>query len=544
MQFSDADTQGTNCPHRLYRSQSLSRSLAVFTALLAACSVSRATDSDPADPILNLFLQKGFITEAEAAKAKAQVAALRTNETLEVPAALNSKWRISEGIKRAQLFGDIRLRYEDRTAQDPAGGKIDLQRFRYSVRVGTRGDVFDDFYYGLRVETASNPRSPWVTFGTSSSGTPYQGPFGKSTASINVGQAYIGWHPESWADLTVGKMPNPLYTTRMVWDPDLNPEGASEKFNYSVGPADLFASFAQFLYQDVSPSTASGGLGFNGLTGQRADDVFLLPFQAGFTYNITTNLAFKVAPTLYKYIGLHRSSIGSPNVTSPFFGDPYIGEGAYLGPGTGTVNGSSGYGTSSTLAGYGSLGFPLNQVGVNNLMVVEVPFEFDFKVRHFDARVFGDAAYNLDGKARAKAAAAGYAAYLANQATPPTISAFSPQQNEDKAYQIGLAVGSEGGMTGHVRHPWEFKTYWQHIEQYALDPNLIDSDVFEGRENMEGINVQLAYGFNRNVIGSIAYAHGSRINNKLGTGGSNQDIPQINPINQFDLLQLDLTLQY
>ena len=74
--------------------------------------------------------------------------------------------------------------------------------------------------------------------------------------------------------------------------------------------------------------------------------------------------------------------------------------------------------------------------------------------------------------------------------------------------------------------------------------NIIDSDVFEGRENMEGVNVRVGYGFTRNVIGSIRYAHASRINKKLGTGGSNQDIPQINPINQFDLLQLDLTLKY
>ena len=61
---------------------------------------------------------------------------------------------------------------------------------------------------------------------------------------------------------------------------------------------------------------------------------------------------------------------------------------------------------------------------------------------------------------------------------------------------------------------------------------------------MEGINVQLGYGFTRNLIGSVRYGHGSRINQRLGTGGSNQDIPQMNPINQFDLLQLDLSLNY
>jgi hypothetical protein len=518
--------------------------LAVLAAMLAAWPVSKALAEDPADPIINLFLQKGFITETEAAKAKAEMQAIRTNQSQEMPHIPESKWKISEGIKSIQMFGDLRLRYEDRRAEDPAGGSIDLQRFRYSLRLGIRGEVFDDFNYGLRIETSANPRSSWVTFGTSSSGTPYQGPFGKSTAGIAVGQIYIGYHPANWVDLTVGKMPNPLYTTPMVWDPDINPEGAAEHFKYTVGAADVFATFGQFLYQDVNPSSASGGLGFNGLTGQNANNVFQLAFQGGFTYHFTTNMSVKVAPSVYKYLGLQRSSVTSPNVNSPFFGDPYIGEGVYLGPGTGTINGYSGFGTSSTLPGYGSLGFPLNQVGLNDLLVIDVPFEFDFKVHHLDARVFGDFAYNLEGNNRAKAAAAGYAAWLASQPTPPTIHAFSPQKNQDKAYQIGLAIGNEGGWDAHVRHPWEFKTFWQHTEQYALDPNIIDSDVFEGRENMEGVNAQIAYGFTRNVIASIRYAHGSRIDKKIGTGGSNQDIPQINAINQFDLLQLDLTLKY
>ncbi len=160
-----------------------------------------------------------------------------------------------------------------------------------------------------------------------------------------------------------------------------------------------------------------------------------------------------------------------------------------------------------------------------------MPFEFDFKVHHLDARVFGDFAYNLEGNDRAKAAAAGYSAWLASQATPATISGFSAQKNEDKAYQIGVAIGNEGGWDAHVRHPWEFKTYWQHTEQYSLDPNIIDSDIFEGRENTEGINVQLAYGFMHNVIGSVRYGHARASTKNSAPAAATRDIPQINPIN-------------
>src|SRR5208283_4506245 len=102
-----------------------------------------------------------------------------------------------------------------------------------------------NFYFGFRLETSSNPRSPWDTFGGSS-----PGPFGKSGNGVAVGQAYIGWRLGDWADITAGKMSNPLYATSMVWDSDLNPEGAAERFKYAVGNAEFFANFGQFLYQD------------------------------------------------------------------------------------------------------------------------------------------------------------------------------------------------------------------------------------------------------------------------------------------------------
>ena len=517
--------------------------IGIPVALIGLGLVRLAFGADPSDPIINLFLRKGFITEQEAAKARSEIEALRTNEVQQMPTSTAPLWRLDKQIKNAELFGDIRLRYERRSAEAP-GGEVDLDRARYAVRLGVRGEVFDDFYYGLRLETSSNPRSPWVSFATSSSGTPFYGPFGKSTSSMAVGQAYLGWHPWDWVDLTVGKMPNPLFTTPMVWDPDLSPEGAAEHVKYQVGKAELFATFGQFLYQDVNPSEADPGLGFNGLIGQKTDNVFQIAWQAGLQYQFTTNTSAKLAATLYQYIGLQRSSATSPDALRPYFGDPFIGEGAYLGPGSGTIEGGSSYGTSSTLPGYGSYGFPLNQVGVNDLQVIELPLEVRFKLGKLDSRVFGDFAYNLEGKKRAEAAAQGYADWLANQPTAPTIQPFAPQRNENHAYQIGFALGSQHGWPMGERHPWELKTFWQHTEQYALDPNLPDSDVFEGRGNLEGAAVQLTYGLTPNFIASVRYAHATRINKKIGTGGSSLDIPQVNPIDRYNLLQLDLSFRF
>lgn len=521
--------------------------LALLAAVGASLPVERAAAAETTDPVLGLLLQKGVITEDEAAKAEAQIADERTNEAAP---ALNSNWKTTAGMKNLQLYGDLRLRFEERQEKDPSGGNIELQRYRYAARLGLKGDPTDDTYFGFRLETSSNPRSSMVTLGTSSSSNPYVGPYGKSQNGINVGQIYLGWQPETWVDLTAGKMPNPLFTSAMVWSPSINPEGLAERFKYTVGELDFFATFGQFDYADQNPNSATGGLGFNGLTGQSADNIFQVAWQGGFNYHLTTNTTFKAAATIYQYFGLQRSSQLKGSPLSPYFGDPYVGEGAYTGPGSANqVNGYSGYGGSSALPGYASAGYPNNQAGLNDLSVLEVPFELNFKIRQLDARVFGDVAYNLEGAQRAQAAAQGYAAYLANQNPPATIHGFSPQTGDCKAYQIGFALGSPGALglvngSTAKKHAWEVRTYWQHVEQYALDPNLPDTDFFAGAQNMQGIYAAVAYGLSDNFIATIRYGQAKRINDLLGTGGTGQDIPQINPISTFNLFQADLTFKF
>ncbi len=267
-------------------------------------------------------------------------------------------------------------------------------------------------------------------------------------------------------------------------------------------------------------------------------------------YHFTTNVSAKIAANLYQYVGLHTN-------VSPFFGDPFVGEGQFTGRGTvNPVNGASGYGTSSSLLGNSSLGFPNNQVGLDHLLVLEIPAEVNFKVWSLNARLFGDFSYNLEGSQRAEVAAAGYANYLALQSVGSAISVnpFAPQRNDVKAYQVGFGLGNGGQVYGPMqglvygstsrRNTWEVRTYWQHIEQYALDPNMLDSDFFEGRGNLEGIYAAIAYGLADNVITTFRYGYASRINDKLGTGGSNQDIPQVNPIQHYNLFQLDLTFRF
>ena len=325
-----------------------------------------------------------------------------------------------------QFYGDLRLRYEYRGVDNPPArcrpnrqgstSTFYRERLRYALRLGIRGDLFDDWSYGIRLETSNNPRSPWDTFGnntTSGSDTPSD----KNSSSIYLGQAFLNWHPAAWVEMSAGRMPMPLYTTPMVWDSDINPEGAFEKFKYTIGNVDLFADFGQFDYQD--PSSASEF---------PSSDVFLLAWQAGAVVRISDHTSAKIAPVLYTYTGV--GPIVGANSVGNGLHSPFVGQGAN-GFNVGVPGGSEVY--------------EYNEQGINDLLILEIPAEYDFKlwktpVGTLQARLFGDFAYNFQGADRAMAA------YNTNPAAFPGLSGAQTDQN--KAYQIGFGVGSDGPVYG------------------------------------------------------------------------------------------------
>jgi hypothetical protein len=105
------------------------------------------------------------------------------------------------------------------------------------------------------------------------------------------------------------------------------------------------------------------------------------------------------------------------------------------------------------------------------------------------------------------------------------------------AYQIGTGIGS-------TKHKGDISltAFWQHAEQYALDPNLVDSDIYDSRVNMEGAMVQLGYAITDAVTANLTYARGRQIDHALGTGGVG-DLG-INPVNDYNLFQADLSFKF
>lgn len=484
--------------------------IAVAAGLAAGSTVARAQD---AGALLDLLVKKKLITDQEAEEVRGEL----TRDAAQTAAG---KWKLSAPITEVELYGDMRVRYEQRQGTTPdvmpgtpgPNDTLKRSRERYRLRLGLRGVLMDDWFFGLRLETSTNPRSTNVTFGDDA------GPFGKTSDSIGVGQAYLGYSGVRDIRLTAGKMPNPLVTTLMVWDADINPEGLAEQwkhsYNFSFGggttaaaesyskdgksaavataepwklKVDLFVNMGQFVYDDINPENP---LGARTATGGRLNpnsDSWLLAWQAGAKFNFPNNVYFQVAPVLYTYTGN---------------GDSF--NAFYVGGNRGVTN---------------TISMATNQVGTNSLLILETPVEFGFKIGELPFRIFGDFAVNFDADDRATAAG-------------------HPEAGDQRyAYQIGLGIGQLK-----AKHDWQLQAFWQHTEQYSLDPNLVDSDFFDSRVNIEGVVVQGGYAISDAIIFNLSYGYGRRADKSLGTGGIG-DIP-INPLDKYQIFQADLNVKF
>jgi hypothetical protein len=439
------------------------------TLLRGADSGAKAPASD-ADVLLNIFQDKGLISPQDVEKARAELAKRAAKSSGE--GAKDSKIKIAKWIESVDLFGDARLRYEYRGGEggDKTGGdQMERNRWRYRLRAGARLQFTDHFQGGVRLESGPSGRSSNVTYGDD------VGPWGKNTDGLFIGLLYFNYAPTTWFNATAGRQENPFKTTSLVWDHDLTPEGLSESFTHTVGKFDLFATFGQYIYDDSNPDNVFGA-------GADFSDAFLFVNQVGGRFNFNKDVSAQIAPALNFYSGQGDT-----------YGGPFVG---------------------STL---------LNTVGINDLLILDVPAEVKFKIGSVPARLFGDFAVNLEGSDRARAAG-------------------NPSEDDEiYAWQAGVEVGSAKKKSG-----WSGKAYYQSTGLYSLDANMVDSDLFDSRLNMNGFVLQGVYAFTDFLNVTLTYANADRKNNSLPTGGvGDLGLPSgTAELEKFQLLQADLNFKF
>ena len=450
----------------------------IVTAVISAALLTGgAAFGQSGDAILDLLTKKGVISQKEANDAREQLDA-QNAQTFDA----YNKIKVSSWVNNLQFFGDGRLRYEWRSGTGNAGtgaayDNASLDRFRYRLRFGVKGEFLDDFSYGLRLETGTKGNSANVTMG----GQGFSGsPWAKGgNDAIELGQFWAqykvanGWRPD-WLTLIGGRFETPFIQYGMGWKDDINPEGFAQKFLFKTEKVDYFLTLGEFTYNNTAKQDNFG-------TGASGVDTWLLGIQGGGTVKITKDISVRLAPSFYTYTNPDSTTLG---IFAP------------------------------TLAAG-------NITGVNKLNVFALPGEVAFPIPgiNLPGKVFGEFDINVTGDERA--AKAGWSGYGA----------------QDIAYQVGAQIGSTK-----KKHDWLLKAYWQHVELNSLDPNLVNSDYFDQRMNMQGIVASGTYMFTDFLSATLTYADAKAINSALPTLTGTGDLA--GNLRSYDLIQADLNWKF
>ena len=429
-----------------------------------------------------------------------------------------AKLSVSDAIDSATLYGDVRVRYEARSGTGPTSttsGNVDEQRdrARYKVTLGVKTEA-GDWYGDLALAMGANGRSDNATFGKAAQSNI------NDKETLFVKRAMIGWKATDWLSLEAGRMNNPLYTTPMVWDADLNFEGLAEKLTYKVNDADFFATAAQAEYQGDRKNFST--------TGDTVTTEFFA-FQGGVKYAFNDHTNSKVALTYTTYN--HNTKGGAGSKFTPGLSNQGAGASA-----SAALNQTTG----ALVLTPASAGYQINAFGVNDLDTIEIPAEANFYMNDssIGLKLFGDYVYNTSGSDRAEAAAL---------AVPANAAAIRAAGNDDTAWMLGVGIGSAKDFKSFdsgkmVKGDWSARIWYQDVGVYSVDPNAVDSDFMDSRVNTKGVVLKGQYNFTDNVYTNLAYGHARRKNSALGTAGAANDIA-LN-WNDLDLLQLDLTYKF
>ncbi len=174
--------------------------------------------------------------ESEQLRSEMDALTKRLNELeAEQPEKSKTSWTDKITIK-----GDLRYRFEY-VGKDDSTSK---NRQRIRARLGAYADVNDFTTAGIRIRTGGDANSGNQTIG---------GDF--NAKDIYLDLAYITLAPSeaTYGAVTLGKMKYPWkVTTDLIWDSDVNPEGAAYTYATKLDNTGLFGSAGYFKVQDTS----------------------------------------------------------------------------------------------------------------------------------------------------------------------------------------------------------------------------------------------------------------------------------------------------
>jgi hypothetical protein len=402
--------------------------------------------------------------------------------------AKNERWGLPDAlpdwVSRIKVKGDLRLRAEDdEFAAGNAPNIIDYQavnegdsdiflnttedrqRLRERVRLGVDAKLSNTMKAGLRLSTGSteDPVSTNQTLGN------YNNRY-----DVVLDQAYLKYDDYNldnykWLTLSGGRMPNPFFSTDLVWDGDLGFEGLAATARHSLVGADnlweqdeqtrnLFFTVGAFSLQEVELSS---------------NDKWLFAGQLGVDWQTENQSTFTFATAYYNYVNIdgRQNPVGSTefDYTAPQFmqwGNTVYGIGDPTDPTR--LFGLAGYYKLLNLtASWDYAGFAPTHVILTGDYVKNLGWDKS-EIRHRTNGVVFD------------------------ELGAPTADIG----NDTTGYQIQLAVGWPELRKA---RDWQVFGAWKHLESDAVLDAFTDSDFHLGGTNAEGWILGGSYGLADNT---------------------------------------------
>jgi hypothetical protein len=414
--------------------------------------------------------------------------------------------------ERVELGGDLRLRYQnemkDETNDDRLGSEgieptnIDRQRWRYRARLGLKAKLIDpretnvgkaEVGFRLATGNANDPVSTNQTLGDH---------FNKD--DIFFDRAYLKWSwtptEQIWGDklpqvlLIGGRMANPFFSTDLVWDSDVNFEGATLKL-----VSDTFEgnSWRTFFTAGAYPLDEYEF---------REDSKWLFGSQVGLEHKPFWGLNYKLAVAYYDFNGVK----GDPITALPETGDIDFD-----------------WGQPSAVQGGNTL-VNLNRVNIAPLTDPIYGLAADFRELNVTAMVDIDRFFPIHVIL--------WADYVKNIGSDKDEirKIYSASEVPDyeldqtEGYQVGLTLGypkvREAGQ-------WSIAFSYKHLEANAVLDAFTDSDFNTGGTDAEGFGLKVEIGLYKNIWLATRYLSTNEIIEERG---------------QFavDTLQMDINAEF
>jgi hypothetical protein len=450
-----------------------------LTTWALACALSigsaAATMAQDSSALIDALVKKKVLSAQEAEDVRADL----IKENAQTNAG---KLQLGNSITSLKLYGDIRLRYQyDSKEAQTANVAHDNQRSRERIRLRLGADftLAGGFFGGVGLQTGQSADSANQTVNDYSDSSE-----GFNNYNIYISKAFFGWSND-YLTLIGGKQANPFYTTDLVWDSDINPVGAVEKFDIIKAIANLNGSSeiqsecplglsfvaGQFAYADNTEYATTSGSTSN-------LDAWLFDTQLIASYKFTPTVKLTVAPGYMTYV---TGGLSTPTVK--YSETPLTGKDA-----------------------------------ARDLSVITVPGDISFKVAGIKTKILWDFAYNTQGEDRASEVY--------------KVTSYGHSGRDDIAWLAGIQLG-ENKKAG----DWSILANYRQTGLDAVDPNLADSDFALGYLNMQGIKVGVNYNIADAVVAGITYYDAWNLRSDLVQS-------TVASVNSVQIVQVDLNIKF